>query len=69
MKLFSAQSGVSNVTGNSTSVETGLNNIATFVPSGMPNVSSVAPSVINKFGSISAATPSPLSILIKSNAG
>lgn len=65
-KLATLQSGLSGVTGNSLSVEAGLNNISAAVPSGLPNVSNVASSVASKFGSNSSNAPSPLTALLQS---
>ena len=64
-KVSTLQSGFSQLTGNSPSVEAVVNTINSVVPTGLPNVSNVSPSVVSKYGSKSAsAASSPLINLI-----
>jgi hypothetical protein len=65
-KLSTAQAGLGSITGQIPSIEASIGSISSVVPSGLPNVSDISSSVVNKFGSVSAATNSPLSTIMKS---
>ena len=63
-KVNSIQDSVNAVTGNQTSVENALNNVAAIVPGGMPNTEDVASSVVSQFGSLNPNI-NPLAAIIR----
>jgi hypothetical protein len=67
-KLAVVQSGISQITGQVSSIEASLNKISSIAPAGLSYVADVQQSVAAKFGSVSSSLSSPLDILMKSKA-
>lgn len=66
-KMNTIQNRMSSITGQTLSIEAGLNTIRSAVPTGIPNTSNVLSSVVTKFGSMGSKTDSPLITILKAN--